>query len=134
MDLANFDLQAAADKGAELHLENPITEEPIFTEDGKPVKIRVLGADSKEFRAAISDLAERYQGKKKTNMRAAEAHAVELLARVTVGWDNIIWEGETLKFSRENARMLYRERKWVREQVDAFVGDRSHFFDAAKPG
>lgn len=131
MDLATLDTKAAAERGADLHLAHPVTFEPLFTDDGKPLTIRLLGNDSREFRAGMSELAESRVGKKRTSLAAAEANGIDLLARVTVGWSNIIYNGEPLKFSLENAKMLYRERPWIKEQVDEFVADRANFLKFA---
>ena len=131
MDLANLDTKAAAERGADLHLEHPVSGEPLYTDDGKPLTIRLLGNDSREFKAGLSELAETRAGKKRTSIAAAEANGIELLTRVTVGWSNIVYNGEALKFSPENARMLYRERPWIMEQVDAFVANRANFLKLA---
>ncbi len=132
MDFADLDVSSAADSGATLHIEHPTTGEPLFTEAGKPITVRVKGADSKSFRQEMHRLAEAQAGKRQKVTRAkAETNAIELLASVTIGWDGIVWEGEPLKFSEENARMLYRERPWLREQVDEFIADRANFFKDA---
>lgn len=128
MDLASLDLTAAADRGADMKLEHPVTGAPLLTDAGEPITIRLLGNDSREFRAAIGDLAEKQAGKRRQSLDAAEAHSVELLARMTTGWHGIVFGGEDLPFTRDNAARIYRERPWIREQVDKFIGDRGNFY------
>lgn len=128
MDLASLDLTAAADRGADMKLEHPVTGAPLMTEAGEPISIRLLGNDSREFRAAIGELAEKQAGKRRQSLDAAEAHSVELLARLTTGWHGIVFGGEELPFTRANAERIYRERPWIREQVDKFIGERGNFF------
>lgn len=128
MDLSELDLTAKADAGAEMRLNHPVTEEPLLTDDGKPITIKVLGQDSREFRAAAAELAERMQNRKRLSVAAAEAQSVELLARCVKGWTGIVWEGKALPCTPDNVRMVLRERKWVRDQIDAFVTDRAAFF------
>jgi hypothetical protein len=50
---------------------------------------------------------------------------------VTTGWSGIVWEGQPLGFSEENAKMLFTARPWIRDQMDAFMADRSNFFGKA---
>ncbi|MEI4473578.1 hypothetical protein [Frigidibacter sp. MR17.24] len=125
MDLASFDLAADASRGAELHLQNPITLEPLFTEDGQPITIRLLGGESREFRAAASDLLKAAKGK--LSIEAGEARSAELLSKITVAWSNIVFDGETLDCTPANAARLYRARPWIRKQVDEFVADVGNF-------
>lgn len=131
MDLSTLDVKSAAERGADLHLEHPTTGEPLKTDDGKPIVIRLLGNDSREFRAGLSELAEKNAGKKRASFASAEANGIELLSRVTVGWQNVTYKGEALKCTPENVRMIYSEINWIKEQVDAFVADRANFLKFA---
>lgn len=104
--------------------------------DGKPMTIQLIGAKSRAFRAAINNQARidaNRRVKPLPSIEADEARSAKLLSHATVGWDNITWEDEDgkpylLPFSRENAEMLYKERSWVREQVDAFVAYEKNFY------
>lgn len=53
MDFATIDLSAAAERGADCHLDHPVTGEPLYSDDGQPISIRVLGQDSREFLSLI---------------------------------------------------------------------------------
>lgn len=133
VDLASIDLEAACDKGAEFELVHPVTEAPLG------VFISVLGKESEVFQSAIKDRINegiRKSAIMKPNNRAAniktieasEAENVELLVQCTVGWRNMVFEGQELSFSQENVRKIYKARPWVVKQVDAAVGNMELFF------
>lgn len=128
MDFSTIDLAAAADRGADCHIDHPVTDEPLYTEDGAPITIRVLGADSREFRAAITAAAERNAGKKRMSLDAADAGAIDLLAKLVTGWKGIQWEGKPLDCTPENVRMFLTKFPPIRQQIDLFIADRSNFF------
>ena len=128
MDLKNLDLRAAAEKGATLTLRHPVTDEDLKTSKGEPITITVLGSDSREFRRKIDEISRQRQRKKGTpSLAESDRMAAELLASVTRSWFGIEWEGKALECNAENAEMLYRERPWVRHQVDEFVADVGNF-------
>jgi hypothetical protein len=129
MDFSTIDLAANADRGADCHLEHPVTEEPLFTDDGKPVTIRVLGQDSREFRAAVAAIADKARTGKQT-LDKAEANAIELLSRVVVRWEGIVWDGKPLDCTPENVRMFLSKFPPIRRQLDEFIGNRANFFRA----
>lgn len=132
MDLGKFNVEKAADEGAELHLEHPVTGEKLYTEDGEKISIRLVGMDSTKYRRAMSRIASKNMGKrqKQRSIEKAEQEGAELLAACTVGWQNIV-VGEPLEHSEEAAYDLYVGQRWIREQVDEFVADRANFFQNA---
>lgn len=108
--------------------------------DGKPMTIFLVGAKSRQFRAAINNQA-RVESARRVkplpSIEADELRSAKLLAHATTGWSNITWEDEEgnviqLPYSHENAEMLYRERPWIREQVDSFVAHEKNFL--SEPG
>ena len=134
MDLNQLNLTEKADKGAELHLEHPVSGE-LLEHDGKPMVIRLSGTDSAAYRKKQREhqnkrLAKMAKGRK-ADFSINDDEACELLAACTLGWSNIIKDGEELDFSEDAAFDLYKEFPWMREQVDAFIGDRSNFFTKA---
>lgn len=60
---------------------------------------------------------------------AAEIRAddTDLLARCIAGWKGVVYKGKVLEYTHQNAVMLLTEVPFIREQVDAFVGDRQNF-------
>lgn len=51
----------------------------------------------------------------------------EALVEATVGFENIIFGGETLEFSKEAVIELYKKCPWLREAAATFVADRTNF-------
>ena len=136
-DLGSLDTVAASDEGAELQLVHFITGKKL------PVYITLLGKHSTVFREIMADrvnqriakeavAAQRGKEVDRPTAEEAEERAVELLAACTTGWRTadkpvVMLKGEELKFNGENAKKLYREMLWVREQVDKFIGDLENF-------
>lgn len=139
-DLATFSTAAACEKGFDLELRHPVTRE------GLGVFITVAGQDSTAFRdharrKANEALRRQFEAKRRgkdadaPTMEQIEADAIELLVAVTLGWRTeaggksepvIVWAGDRLECTPDNARRLYRER-FIREQVDEAVGDLANF-------
>jgi len=131
MDLANLNTKELGEKGAELHLLHPATEEPLFHNE-KPVTIRLAGSDSNLFRKANAAIVRRVQGKKgKQTSEEFEAAVTEQLAAVTLGFSNLVFNGEPAVFSKEKAIEIYEEYRWIREQVAEFVANRANFLPNA---
>lgn len=128
MDLKDFDLEAEANEGASLNLYNPHTKEELVGEDGKPITLRVLGAESGEFRRAVADAERDLAGKKNITMAMRDAASAKALAKAVVGWsDGLTWDEKPFPYSPENALRLMRERRWIRVQVDEFIVDARNF-------
>jgi hypothetical protein len=128
MDILALDPSTLANEGAVLDLRDP-TGAPMLKDDGSPVTLTLLGADSDVYVKASQDLTNRaLRNRGKQNVTAASllADQINLLAKVTVGWDGIgLGEKET-GFSEENAKRLYRIA-FIREQAEAFIADRGNF-------
>lgn len=135
MDLKNLDMRAAAEAGATMTLHHPVTDEILSDAKGNPVTITVLGTDSREFRRKLDEINRNRQRKRGTpSLVESERSAAELLAAVTREWTGIEWDGKVLECTPSNAEMLYRERSWVRQQVDEFVAEVGNFSQTtAKP-
>lgn len=129
MDFKTLDLTGAAERGAVMTVRHPISDEDLVDGKGNPITITLLGNDSREFRRKMDEISRNRQGKKKTiSLAEGERMASELLASVTKSWSGIEWDGKPLECNYENALMLYRERAWLRVQVDEFVADAGNFF------
>lgn len=132
MDLANIDLQAAAEEGIEVKLQHPATGEYLTDEEGEHLVITVLGKDSETWQNAAKRVntrnANRYKGRQIPNA-ALEAALYEILGEATVKWSkNIEFEGAALKCTKENAISLYEKRNWIAEQLMEAAGDRASYF------
>ena len=141
MDLrdSTLDVRAQAEAGAWLQLLHPATGVPLGEDEGQPCRIQVLGADSAKYEEAVArTVARRQRGgtlpKKNVSeddllreANAAKIYQAEEIAAVTIGWENIEWEGTTLEHSRDAAIMIYTECQWIREQCIAFFSERLNF-------
>lgn len=126
MDLNDINLTEAAEIGAELTLEHPVTGEPL------DIVIHLAGTDSSAYRMKQKEINSKRIMKmargKKPEFNTTDAEACELLAACTLGWSGVVIGGEEVEFSKDAAISLYREHNWIREQVDMFIGDRANFF------
>lgn len=139
MDIFDLDLTGAAEEGAAMTVVHPTTGEELtyIDDDGeeKPIRIFLKGNDSIAFRNRM-DYHMRKNGrneKKQPSLADIQSQSADLLAAVTTGWEGITWMvggvKQELTFSKENARMIYTERSWLRKQVDEFVAEPENFFE-----
>lgn len=107
-----------------------------------PARIRLLGADSDEyedeFRRQQRQQAKEIERTRKIKVSSPEAQlegAITLMIVCTAEWEGLLdSDGKAIPCAPQNARDLYLKRKDIREQVDAFINDRSNFLpSAAKP-
>lgn len=127
-DLSQLDTVAAADTGATMTVRHPVTGDDLNGADDKPMTLTVLGADSGEFKRAVSDSAKARKPGKVATIADAERATVDMLTRITTGMSgNWTWDGKAFPFSKENVKRLYTERPWLRQQVDEFIADRANF-------
>lgn len=149
-DLGDFDTTAGSDEGAEFELLHPTNKRPLG------IFWRVLGKHSEIFRDIVRERTDaRIQREasaakfgiedKPMTAEQIEGNAVELLTACTLGWrsetyndkkevvDNrpiIKIAGEELEFNLANAKRVIERFIWIREQVDAKVGELELFIKA----
>lgn len=133
MDLSKLDVKGAADRGADMPLRHPATGEELFNDAGEAMVIRLLGADSEEYRRTVRVNANRNLklGRQAPTVERFEQGGIDLLVAVTVGWKGLQFDDSALEYSPDAARKLYTEHLWIREQVDAFVAERANFLTNA---
>lgn len=135
-----FDVSAQKDVGQReeegtLVTVKSVTGEVQYYGEGeakKPVTIRVVGTFSKTYRRANFALRERVR--KFRTMRTSEQqdlHAIELIADCILGWEGITNGDQPFPFTRENAIALLQAAPWVREDVEAAMGDHQGFFSTS---
>jgi hypothetical protein len=85
--------------------------------------------DAGAFRRARNALIEkRPTGKPQLPMSYLEAESLDLSIASVVGWsDNVVLDGQTLECTPTNVRRVFVLLPWVKEQVDDYVAERSHF-------
>ena len=146
MSLANLNTASAANRGAEMTVLHPVDRVPLKQEDGSHVTMTLLGRDSDEFISA--ERRARKAAREAATKRLPYSPADEdrqgdsALAAATVSWNGIpagwLEPGGTdetpVPFSPENAIKLYGNPgvRWLRDQVDEFIGDRANLLKASR--
>jgi len=142
-----FDTVAASEKGAWLHLTNIATGLPAYADDAekKPIRIHLMGSDSKEVRQRVKKRAAvmvKRRGTKMDVSRMSEGEIMALMADgeksklgdavdATFGWENLSRDGKPLDFSAENAEWLYSRYPAIMREVLAFLEGEANFFEKA---
>ena len=117
-------------EGEFLHLLNPGNGEPLVDDTGAAIGLRLLGKDSEIYRAAQRSVTNRrlnLKGNASITAERIETEANEILAKCTVAWTGIVFKGETLECNVANAKDIYKEVPWLKEQVDEFIAERANF-------
>lgn len=129
MDLSQFEVEDT--DVARMPVVSPVTGEPLTADDGSPVTISLISQDSQKFRSLRRKAIDRRlknRGARQTYTAAqAEADSIEALCDATVGWENVVLDGEQLECTPDNVRKVYKRLPWLVTQVDAFVADLANF-------
>lgn len=130
MDISQFDTSTLAETGVEYVVLNPVDDKPT------DIKMRLAGTDSSFYRNAIAAQARKQTDKKRAqiDLDEVEQNTCDILASCTLGWSGLMENGKELKYSTLAAVDLYKKHKWLRIQVDRFIGDRSNFFPVSFSG
>lgn len=116
MDFARIDPRRDAERGATLHLYDPYEPDPkkaapLYLEPGKPIRITVLGLDSKAGRVAAArmvketgggkgipkdengepDIAAMDEGALLAMADKNEGAQARMIAALTTGWENVVY-------------------------------------------
>lgn len=115
--------QLDQDRGAEIELQHPATGEPTG------LKLTLAGPDSatqKRAKVELADsLADLADAEGHVSAEAREKAAIASLAKCVIRWD-VSLDGEQLACEHKHIVRLLSV-PWVREQVDAFAGNRAAF-------
>lgn len=132
MDLSNFDLVSQANEASVMTVTHPITGQEMTDDNGEPVTITLLGAESTVLKSELRKRAKKaiQSGKKNIDIEQVEREAADMLAALTVSWTGLSENGEPLVFSKQAASEIYFKYSWLRDQVDSFVNDRQNFWSA----
>lgn len=125
--------QIAIAERATLHVRD-INGRLAHDDTGAPITITLLSDDAeplqRQSRAAIN---RRLANPSKMRIRVEdlEEEALDKLAVATVAWSGIKENGEAIPCEFQRVRALYAKHRWLREQVDAFVGERANFLNSS---
>lgn len=131
MDLLNI---GKTKDTTDVTLYHPITSEVLVNEDGSTMTITVHGPYSKKYKAVAHAqqnrrLAKAQRGGKLTlSAEEIEASAMELLTQCVEDW-NITLGGEKPKCTEAKVRDVFTQLPWVKDQVDAALGDAQAFLE-----
>lgn len=124
-DLSQFaDLAKVQDDGIDVAILHPKTGEELG------ITIRVAGPDSdrqKKARNAINNDRLRMSRNKRLTAAELEADALKVTAASIISWDGVIENGEAIALNNESATTILTKYPFIREQLDAAVGDRAGF-------
>lgn len=132
MDLSALDTTTLADEGVDMEILG-VDGTVLRDEAGNAITIKLLGADSdkvrKRQRMEIDKRLKR-GNRAKSSAAEIEENGIDLLVFCTVGWSGVKFQGQELACTPDNVRKLYTALPALRDQVDAFVGDRGNFTKA----
>lgn len=118
-----------------LLLKHPVSDETLYSDDAKtkPASISLFGTSSKQYRNAIAAMQNRAlkRGKKQATAEVMREESVELLAACSERGINFEYQGKPL-LGASDFRALYSDPafSWLKDQVDAAIGDTSNFLQA----
>lgn len=136
LDLSTLDTLKAAEDGMTLEVRHPTTGAVLSNGDGRAVALILAGADSersKRAERAATNRRLKMAGRRSATITAEEleADALEVLAACTLGWSGFAVNGQELECTPANAKQLYGQYPWLREQADAFRSDRANFLKSS---
>ncbi len=132
LDFSVFDSRTPANEGAWLHLTVPGTKDKAYLDHTvknpkKPVRLKLVGAKSDKYREWMQQLRRNMRADDEMTREAADLEDAQMLARLTIGWENVVDDGEPLEFTPENAEKLYFKYNEIRVQAFNFFMDSGNF-------
>jgi len=124
MDLNKLDSVAACEKGFPLSIKDA-------EDNPTDIVITVVGVDSKIFRNENARIQSRIQMAekrgKKLDQDELEQDYCALLAKCTLGWENVDKNGKPWEFSQDAAQEVYESYPIIKSQVFTALFDRAAF-------
>ena len=139
-DLASLDTRTRSEQGVAMEIIHPKTRAPVLREDGRPVTITLLGANSDIFSDVARRMRDRNSDRVNKGVRVSpddmRNDEFEYLVACTVDWTIEEMDGKPFPFSRENARKLWADRRfnWLFREALNFISVEGNFLvEAAAP-
>jgi len=130
MDFANIGLEPEAT----MHVKD-IRGALAYDDDGSPITITLMSDDAEPVQRQQREAVNRRMGLKrgqfKLDMAGLDEEGLDKLAVATVRWQGIKSGGEPMPCDFKTVRALYAQHRWLREQVDEFVADRTNFLNSS---
>lgn len=136
VDSALARLSLAVDKPARMPLLHYQTLQPLRDGTGKEAWIDLYSADSEIKRRHDRETQRRRlntRNRVRITPEELEAEGTDLLVALTANWFLLDLDGFPIElpFTPENARRIYDQVRWIRDQVDEFCVDRGNFTPAS---
>lgn len=124
-----------------ISLYHPATGKTLENADGTPMTITLHGPYSDRYKKILREQQQRRLSDVPRAARAAttvdseelEAMTRELIARCIEDWKITLEGDETVPFSLEAVDSIFTEFPWVRDQVNAAIGNVADFLEPQKP-
>lgn len=140
MDLQSLNTKDLSEKGIDLKIYHPTTNEPL------DIIIHIYGVDSEQYKKAIKikqkSMLEKIAVEKRGNSHsikttddfdAEDFSGKDMVFACMSGWSNVEFQGEKLEFNEKNVFMIFEKCPWLFEQVDKAIHDRENFLSAWSP-
>lgn len=127
IDLANYDLTAQANAGADIDILDPYTLEKF----AEPVVFRVLGSESDERFKVESELARELSTKQSGADIDIEDFKMKIYAKLVVKVTGLQMDGVEVSADYETIYKLFKKYNWIYRQVKLGIDKRENFL--AKP-
>ena len=119
--------------GQVMEVRHPANGEVLRFEDGRPFTITLVGKDSDrnlELQRNIQDkrIAAMTRTRQPLTAVISERDEIELLVNATVTWEMVYGDNGSSKPTPANFRAAYTKCRWLKRQVDEFVGNTANFF------
>ena len=119
--------------GQTMEVRHPATGEVLRFDDGRPFTIALVGKDSDRFlelQRNIQDkrIAAMTRTRQPVSAVISDRDDIELLVNATVSWDMVYGDAKSSQSTPVNFRSAYTKCRWLKRQVDEFVGNTANFF------
>jgi hypothetical protein len=141
-DFSDVDTKAMAQAGVWMPIRK-LDGGVLTAKNGGEVRIKLLGVDSSSYRAATRETVRKRLAKRAAtgaqqtaltgdDLDEVERDTMDLLVACTVGWEHVLTpQGEAIPCGPETVRALLESYPVIREQVEAFIGNRTNFTRAS---
>ena len=123
IDLKQYQI---AETAVDLVILDPVDNTPT------DVVLKVISPEAATIRQRSIQIARKIAESKDLEDRVE--NSVNALCALIVDWSGLQENGQDLKFTPANVKRILTDHIWLREQVDRFCGDRTHFFVGSDRG
>jgi hypothetical protein len=120
-------------------LQHPATGKSLLNADGTPMTVVLHGPYSERYKSVLRDQQQRRMTEMGRGTRATmspdelDAFASELLVRCIDDWSITLEGDEKLPFSADAVESVMAEFPWVKDQINAVMGNIADFLEPPKP-